>query len=211
MGQDQGSKGQGGAVSPPTKPISVSDWDDVVTHLGQAMVTMEQIRGEQAEIKRLVMQVDGKVDHLTSLIEAQAQRIDRVASRLERPMAFKDEGGAFSATFQGRIGEEVRASVRAEVGGIAQQVYAAVDAHMKQNPIKMPSGSNLVPLMSAVAAVAAGAHLWMSYQAAKNYVPPEVKVNGVRVPATQPSHAPTAQSHGSSMNGTRHPMARAAA
>ena len=157
-------------------------------------------------IEKRVSSMELKTDKILAAAAETQKRVDAVMERLDKPMVFEDRGGVFAATFGGRLGEEVRASIRAEVGGVAQQVYAAVDAHMKQNPVKMPTGSTLVPLAAVVAAAAATIHLYMSYQAARNYVPADVKVavNGVAVPHR------TEQTHSPSMNGRPHPMARAA-
>jgi len=212
-------KNDGSAAAPAAAPKT-----DAEVYMGEAMVELDRIRAQLtdklalferlppmekamtsiaariAEIDAKVVAQDGQLERLTVAVE---QNHTKAMSRADKPMVFKGDS-EFYATFNSRIGEEIRAAIRAEVGGLANQVYSAVDAHMKQNPIKMPTGSALVPLAAIAGAIASGIHLYMSYQAARAYVPADVRVavNGVQVPHQTTQHAPAPfRSNG-------HPMVR---
>ena len=113
--------GNSGASAPKPDVKTLEGWDDIVNAAQQTMVDVSKIVSMLGELRT---EQASRLDSLEHRMDALDGKVDRVMERLDKPMMFKG-GSEFYATFGTRIGEEVRASIRAEVGGVAQQVFVS--------------------------------------------------------------------------------------
>ena len=170
---------------------------------------VEKSLGEMGRIEKLVAECTSQVKALGDRGEATKGRLDRfdekldaMVERLDRPVtAVFKPGPEFYNTMGTRMGEELRASLRAELGTIAQQMSTGIDTALKANAPKPAWGASVTPIAALIAAAAGVTKLVWDYQAAKSYVPADVKVhvNGTHVPH-QVQQSP---SLAHPMNGTR--------
>lgn len=160
----------------PVPGTGSSDEPPAVSDVERLLMEIKAQQGRQDEALGAMGKELAKV---LKFSEGTSEKAKRIEAAIGKPFTaqFTPEP-EFLETLTRRNGEEIRASMREIANEMKSMLREDLGKALAENK---PASNGLMMFFSALGAACAAAQIGLTIYAARNYVPPEFSVNGVKV------------------------------